>query len=436
LFFCLGNIAQNKKIKKIMITHYQTFEELTDTATVYMASLRYNLKMIDYYQREWRYVGIYMKERSIKEYTPAVGTQYLIDVVGEIETKDLPKSKRMRIRIVSCLSDFLVDGSFRKRKRNVLPEELTGEIGLAIARYIITLSRINGYAKSTIQSHKLYLSRFLKHLNKCNIRSFDSFKAEVIMNFAGSLSEYTTVTRHFIILKTNRFLKYIYEQGILPIDYSAIMPKDKYVRQPKLPSYFCPEEINLLLNSIDRSSAYGKRDYAMLLLAVRLGLRRSDVINMKFGSIQWEQEKIILAQQKTKKPVELPLFQDVGNAIIDYLKYARPQSTLPYVFLRLIPPYDNLDENALHGAMQKYLRLSGIKYDERRHGPHALRHSLATDLLKQSTPLPVISSVLGHTNTESTIGYLRVDTESLRKCALEIPLTVTGQEQTRKEVTI
>jgi len=228
----------------------------------------------------------------------------------------------------------------------------------------------------------------------------------------------------------------MHEQGILPIDYSAIMPKDKYVRQPKLPSYFSPKEINLLLNSIDRSSAYGKRDYTMLLLVVRLGLRRSDVINMKFGSIQWEQEKIILTQKKTKNLVELPLLQDVGNAIIDYLKYARPQSDQPYVFLRLIPPYDNLEENALLGAMQKYLRLSGIKYDERRHGPHALRHSLATDLLKQNTSLPVISSVLGHTNTESTIGYLRVDTESLRKCALEIPLTITNQEQIRKEVSI
>ena len=191
-----------------MITHYQTFEELTDTATAYMASLRYNLKMIDYYQREWRYVGSYMKKKGIKEYTPAVGTQYLFDVVGEVETKDLPKSKRMRIRTISCLSDFLMGGAFRRRKRNVSPEELTGEIGLAIAQYIITLSRINGYAKSTIQSYRLYLSRFLKYLNECNIHSFDSFRPEVMVNFAGSLSEYTTVTRHFIILKTNQFLKY------------------------------------------------------------------------------------------------------------------------------------------------------------------------------------------------------------------------------------
>jgi site-specific recombinase XerD len=412
-----------------MVKQYQTFEELTDTAAAYLTSLRYSLPMVYYYQREWRYVGNYMKERGIREYTSDVGLRYLTETVGETEMKYLPQNKRVRIRSVSSLSDFVTTGSIRKRKLGTPPEELDGQIGLAISRYIIDISQLNGYAKSTIQCHKLYLSRFLKYLNKHNIKSFDSFNPKLMVNFAGYLKEYSVITRHLIILKTNQFLKYLYENGTLPIDYSAIAPKDKYVRQAKLPSYFSPDEVNRLLDSIDRSNAFGKRDYAMILLVVRFGLRCSDVATMKFCNLQWEQEKIVLNQKKTKIPIELPLFQDIGNAIIDYLKYGRPQSDLPYIFLRLIPPYDNMDENALYGSMQKYLRLSGIKYDERRHGPHALRHSLATNLLKQNTPLPVISSVLGHINTESTIGYLRVNTESLRKCALEVPrMTITGKE--------
>lgn len=136
-----------------------------------------------------------------------------------------------------------------------------------------------------------------------------------------------------MLLKTNQFLKYLYEQRILFTDYSIVTPKDKYVRQPKLPSYYSPEEITQLLDSIDRSNANGKRDYAMILLVVRLGLRRSDVINMKFNNIDWEHEKIILDQQKTKVSIELPLFQDIGKAIIDYLKYGRPESNLSFVFL-------------------------------------------------------------------------------------------------------
>lgn len=417
-----------------MITDYQTFEELISTATAYMASQHYSLKIIDHYQRIWRYVGYYMKEKGIKEYTPEVGTQYLIDTIGDIHFKDLPRSKQMYVRIVSSLSDFYVSGCFRKRKLNTPVEELTGEIGLAIAKYIIELKQINGYTQSTVQSHKLYLSRFFKYLNECKIHNFASFKPEVIIGFANYLAEYSVVTRHLMLLKTKQFLKYLFEKGVLSTDYSRIIPKDKYVRQPKLPSYYSPEEITRLLNCIDRSNANGKRDYAMILLVVRLGLRRSDVVNMKFNNIDWEHERIILNQQKTKTPIELPLFEDVGKAIIDYLKYGRPDSNLSFVFLRLIPPYDNMDENALHGALQKYLRLSGIKYDERKHGPHALRHSLATNLLKQNVSLPVISGVLGHQRTESTLDYLRIDTDSLRKCALEIPFTEINEAQSRKEV--
>ena len=412
-----------------MIRQYQTFEELTDTAIAHLSGLRYSLSMVYYYQREWRYVGDYMRKRGIDEYSPSVGSQYLSDVVGNTEHKLLTKSQQMRIRIVSSLSDFLTTGAIRKRKRTK-PEELDGEIGLAIARYIIEVTQLNGYAQSTIEGHRLYLSRFLKHLKEYNITSFDLFNPNVIVYFCGSLNEYSVITRHLIILKTNQFLKYLYQKGTLPVDYSVIAPKDKYIRQAKLPSYFSPEEIDRLLNSIDRSNANGKRDYAMILLVVRLGLRCSDVINMQFSNIQWEQGKIVLIQQKTKVALELPLLQDVGNAIINYLKGGRPQSDLLYVFLRLTPPYDNMSGNSLNAVLQKYLRLAGIRYDERRHGPHALRHSLATNLLKQSTPLPIISGVLGHVNTESTINYLRVDIESLKKCALELPASA----QIEKEV--
>lgn len=417
-----------------MIRQYQTFEELISTATAYLSSLSYSLKMVDYYRREWRYVGDYMRSQGICDYDACVGSKYLLETIGDIELKLLPKSKRMRIRIISSLSDFFITGTIRKRKNYTQPEELDGKIGKVISQYIIYTKQINDYAESTVQSHRLYLSRFLQYLNRHSVFSFDAFSPDLMVNFVQSLNEYSVITRHLIILKTNQFLKYLYQEQLLTIDYSTIAPKDKYVRQPKLPSYFSTDEIDRLLRSIDRSNAIGKRDYAMMLLVVRLGLRRSDVVNMKFSNIQWEQEKVVLNQKKTKEIVELPLFQDVGNAIIDYLKYGRPQSDLPYVFLRQVPPYDNMDDNALHGAMQKYLRLSGIKYDERRHGPHALRHSLATNLLSQKTPLPIISSVLGHVNTESTINYLRVDTQYLRKCALKVPLMRINQIQTGKEV--
>lgn len=177
-----------------------------------------------------------------------------------------------------------------------------------------------------------------------------------------------------------------------------------------------------LIASIDRTSPKGKRDYAMVLITARLGLRATDVCCLAFKNIRWDQSLILLNQQKTDKKIELPLLLEIGEAIIDYLKYGRPESELPYIFLQVNSPYDRLNRSTLHSIISLYLRRAGIQYkNKRKHGPHALRHSLAGVLLQNKIPVPVISEVLGHKNTESTRYYLRIDLNSLRQCALEVP---------------
>jgi len=416
-----------------MINQFKTFGELSDTAAAYLNSLSYGSSSVDSYTREWRYLNQYMKAHNIQHYNASVGAQYLADKVGDAERKALPRSQRNRIRAISVLSDFAETGSIRKRKKRQEPRHLDGPIGMIMTEYIAEIKHASDLSISTIQSYHLYLSVFLGYLNKCGITSFKHFDQAFLINFANDLGEYSIITRHLIILKTNQFLKYLYDNQILPVDYSWIIPKTKYVRQPKLPSYYSPEEVEQLINSIDRSNPIGKRDFAMVLLVARIGLRCSDIANLKFTDILWERKQISINQQKTKDPIELPLFPEIGNAIIDYLKYGRPQSSLSYVFLRHVPPYNNVCNNLLYGIIKKYMNLSGINYDERRHGPHALRHSLATNLLNKEVTLPVISSVLGHTRSESTMFYLRVDTNSLRKCALEVPAIT---QSTGKEVTL
>jgi len=429
----MGDIALKTKRLVIMINQFETFEELRDTAAAYLKSLSYSSASVDAYSREWRYLGYYLKTQKIQQYEASIGVQYLADKVGDVERKALPRSQRDRIRAISVLSDFAETGTIRKTKKRQESRQLDGPIGKAMSEYIVQVKRASGLAASTVQSYHLYLSVFLSYLNKCGITSLEHFDQASILSFVNDLGEYSVISRHLIILKTNQFLKYLYDNQILPVDYSRIIPKDKYVRQPKLPSYYSPEEVEQLINSIDRSNPNGKRDFAMVLLVARIGLRCSDIANLKFTNILWERNLISLKQQKTKEPVELPLFTEIGNAVIDYLKHGRPQSSLPYIFLRHIPPYDNVCNNLLYGIITKYMNLSGIKYDERRHGPHALRHSLASNLLKKEVTLPVISSVLGHTRSESTMFYLRVDTNSLRKCALEVPVITQNMG---KEVTI
>jgi len=175
-------------------------------------------------------------------------------------------------------------------------------------------------------------------------------------------------------------------------------------------------------DAVDRSSPKGKRDYAILLLAARLGLRTSDVCGLKFREIDWEHNRISIIQEKTGEPLDLPLLPEVGEAVIDYIKYGRPVSVLPYIFLNVNSPYDRLNRSTLHSIVCQYMRRAGITFEkERHHGPHALRHSLAALLLEKKTPLPVISEVLGHRNTESTRYYLRIDINSMKQCMLDVP---------------
>ena len=142
---------------------------------------------------------------------------------------------------------------------------------------------------------------------------------------------------------------------------------------------------------------------------------------------------ITIVQGKTKEKVEFPLLPDIGNALIDYLKYGRPQNESKYVFLSHSINSEKLAPPTLHSIVAENLRKADIKgYKEKKHGPHALRHSLASELLKQDTSLPIISTVLGHQSTETTKIYLSVDVESLRVLTLPIP-KITSPYYTSQE---
>jgi integrase len=176
-----------------------------------------------------------------------------------------------------------------------------------------------------------------------------------------------------------------------------------------------------MIGSIDRSNACGKRNYAIVLLAARLGLRASDIAGMRFENLHWEQSTIVLNQYKTGRELQLPLPAEVGAAIIDYLKYGRSVSEESYVFLLARSPFRRLHSCSITNLVNAAFIASGVNIAHRHHGPHALRHSLASLLLEQSTVLPVITEVLGHENCSSTKYYLRVDLTSMKQCMLDVP---------------
>ena len=167
-------------------------------------------------------------------------------------------------------------------------------------------------------------------------------------------------------------------------------------------------------------SPKGKRDYAIILIACRLGLRCTDIKNLCFENFNWTEKKLCFTQSKTGQPMELPLVPDVGWAVIDYLKYGRPKVDSSRIFVRHTAPFlpfaegDHLDQ-----LIRAYMVKAHIPMRGKHRGMHSLRHTRASVLLEKDTPLPVISDIIGHLDTNSTAVYLKVDMERLAECPLD-----------------
>lgn len=134
----------------------------------------------------------------------------------------------------------------------------------------------------------------------------------------------------------------------------------------------------------------GKRNYAVLLLATRLGLRASDIAGLSFDNLDWDNSLITLQRYKTGKEIELPLLTEVGEAIINYLKFGRSRSGSAHVFMSARAPYRSMTRAAVSNSVRQIIDASGVSIGQRKQGPHSMRHSLASRLLENSVSLPVI----------------------------------------------
>ncbi len=199
------------------------------------------------------------------------------------------------------------------------------------------------------------------------------------------------------------------------------MPKIAKRRDHSFPHAFSKQETQTLLQSITSNNSKERRDYAMILLAARLGLRSSDIVNLKFDNIDWEKSEISIIQQKTKKPLKLPLLNDVGEAIINYIRNGRPNVKDSHVFIREAKPYMKINSSSLFTIVDGYLKRANIKIPVgHKHGPHALRHSLATLLIEDNIPISTIKEILAHKSVQTTKIYLKVAEKQLLLCALDV----------------
>ncbi|TCV19586.1 site-specific recombinase XerD [Sphingobacterium alimentarium] len=403
-----------------MSQNKQTIDDLMSDFFDHMRSIHRTEGSLKRYKRKWQRIKNFMSAQKLKYYSESVQQAYLKHELGDYHYYQLDRQKRDLVNITEALGEFQKTGRLFMGPRKQRPKEFCGSAAASIKSFIEYRQGVLNLSDNTIKSYVFHLYSFCCYIHKYNI-NLEAIKASEVLLYVEDMNPDKPANRHVSLKILRNYFKYLYENKTLSTDYSRIIPKDNYKNQPKLPSTFTDVEITQLLKSVDRGNPKGKRDYAMLLLAIRLGLRASDICELTFDNVIWERNIIQLVQFKTGKAIELPLLPEVGNAMIAYLKYGRPVTDDNHFFIHALAPYERIHSSDMGNMVRKYMTLSKINYSNRKHGPHSLRHSFASALLRDKVPLPVISEALGHSSMDSTMLYLRIDKDSLKKCALEVP---------------
>ena len=366
----------------------------------------------------------FMETNGIKKFDKEIGMDFIrsrtgTKMKGFYGTGDRKTNHYMKP--IQNLLEFIEKGTVTFQMRSKIPEFQCPEAFKEEYSLYQDEYGERHYAKATIISHNLILHKFLYFLDKNNL---DSSEEIASLHLAEFLSRYKKAKPKYlatILSNLRSYLSFLYQNKFICQDMTIHLPKVRIMRNAFIPYSWKTEDVKKLLKAVDRGDPKGKRDYAILLLIVHLGLRVSDIRALKLSNLNWSRKKITLNMQKSKQPLELPLLEDIGWAVIDYLKNGRPETKCDRVFVRHRAPYDAVGENeSFHRELHRYMIKAGLEMPVDVHcGMHSLRSTLARNMLEAKTPLPVISGVLGHQNVNTTSIYLKIDINGLRKCALD-----------------
>ncbi len=401
----------------------RSLSELRQSIVAVFDQKGYQKSSMRHYHYTWDKLQLFMESHGYVEYSKDIGQLFFCWLLKKTNFKyrELTKRQKQLYGHILTLNSMLEFGTISKLDMYYKEGVFLGKQWEPFLSFLDAEAKIK--EPGSIKRYKSDLKVLYQYLVD-NKKSVSEINIPLIMSYI----EWCNKTERpycvdNIISTTRVFVRYLCKNSLIDdTREEAWMSILKLKRNTvKIPSVYTTEEVEKIIAIPDRSSPVGKRDYAMVLLAARYGLRVSDIISLQFKNIDWENNLIKICQAKTGRTVSLPLSEEVGCALIDYIKYGRPNTNLPYIFIKSFAPYKELSAGVLSLNIAKWIRIAGINPNNRRTGAHALRHSLATNLLNINETLPVISEILGHTTTQSTSTYLRVSYEQLRQCALDVP---------------
>jgi site-specific recombinase XerD len=279
------------------------------------------------------------------------------------------------------------------------------------------LRRERGLRETTIVQYRHYLRRLQDHLQKIGqslLPDLPPIAISGLITESGQTLDKRSVHSLCSILKV--FFRYLYRVGLMTRDLSKAIESPRRYRLSNLPRSITWSEVEQMLLKIDRRSAIGKRDYAILLLLVTYGLRSHEIGALTLDDIDWKRDRLDIRGRKAGHSTAYPLAPTVGEALLDYLKQARPQTTSRAVFIGAYAPYTPLSRVAVSMRAKCHLRKAGISVS--RPGSHTLRHTCVQHLVDSGFSLKTIGDFVGHRTPDATKIYAKVNVEALRQVAL------------------
>jgi integrase/recombinase XerD len=270
-----------------------------------------------------------------------------------------------------------------------------------------------GLAEKYLKQIERLVRRFDQYLQSKQLSQWNQIQIHHIDNFVRKQAG-KNITRIHLVQKVLRGLfRFLFSRGLLNRDWASALHAPRQYCLAHVPRAMPPDQVLQLLRSIDREPRGGERDFAIILMAASLGVRSSEIADLRLEDLDWRKATVRYEQRKSRKILWLPLSRPLTEALASYLKNERPRNSVQRtVFLRLTPPWTTLTPPGVAEIIRKRMRAAGIAASG-----HWLRHGFASELLRVGVNLSTLQELLGHSHISSTEVYTKIDLVQLREVA-------------------
>lgn len=401
----------------------------TDDILKYLIQVPYADETIRYYACCYENLFRYCESEDVRQFDYQTAIEYSAHQLALADKREISIIYALTLRKAAfALAEYLSTGQINWKRRHYGKRELSAE-------YQDILSSFKASIDKEISTGSVTLIMQM-------VRKFLIFLEDRgCYNISGIVD--TVPIRDFIIIEApkhsgnrvnltwplKRFMDYLFTEGKLSFNAGSVFMNPVPNRKKVLPC-FEDEEIKTLFKAVDLTTAIGKRDYAIMKVALSTGIRSVDLRNLKLDDIDWRKNEIRIIQKKTGTEIVCPLLPDAGNALADYILNARPRSDSPYVFLRVRRPYTRLEASANGANILKRHRskssLEHIPGDGKTF--HAFRRTAGTNLIRSGATLTMTSQMLGHNSIDSARRYLSLHDQVLSECCMDMSRLHTRKE--------